>query len=78
MNIRHIRRPRIPPELAEAGWALDRLPGGHWWCVHSTSGSETRIWPAPGPAIEDAWRQAEPDHELLLKREHEQRKRGNA
>lgn len=65
--IRRLRPPRIPRALAAAGWALDCLPGGYWWCIHAVSGAETHIYGAAGPAIEEAWRIAEPDHERLVK-----------
>jgi hypothetical protein len=74
MSFRRLARPTTPPELAECGWQLARLPGGHWWCIHAASETETHIYTAPGPAIEEAWHYAEPDHELLLKRERERRR----
>lgn len=69
--IRLLRRPRTPPMLAECGWYLARLPGGHWWCVHAGAELETHIYTAPGPAIEEATQVAEPDHERVGKRERE-------
>jgi hypothetical protein len=71
MTFRRLTRPRIPPALHEAGWALASLPGGHWWCVHAGAELETHIYTAPGPAIEEALGLAEPDHERIGKRNRE-------
>ena len=70
-RFRPLRRPCTPPALAECGWALARLPGGHWWCVHETAELETHIYTAPGPAIEEAIALAEPDHERIGKQDRE-------
>lgn len=67
MTIRRLTRPRTPRLLAEAGWQLASLPGGHWWCVHSATETETPIATSPGRAIVAALLIAEPDHERLNK-----------
>jgi len=68
--IRRLKRARIPSELHEAGWRLHHGPYG-WQCLH-LRGHYTLPHPAPGSAIEEAWHEAEPDHDRLLKRQREQ------
>lgn len=75
MTIPRLTRPRTPRLLAEAGWQLASLPGGHWWCVHAGTETETPIATSPGRAIEAALRIAEPDHERLNKWSREEARR---
>lgn len=70
-HFRPLRRPTTPRDLAECGWYLARLPGDHWRCVHEGAELETHIYTTPGPAIEEAWHVAEPDHERIGKRDRE-------
>jgi hypothetical protein len=65
--IRRLTPPTIPPELAAQGWALDRLPGGYYWCINSLIGDETYIYDAPGKAIEHCWRLFDPHYERINK-----------
>ena len=63
--IRRLTPPQIPPALSEAGWRLHYGPYG-WQCV-TRMGQATHCHSAPGRAIEEAWRAAEPDYERLNK-----------
>ena len=71
MSFRRLTRVTTPPMLAECGWSLARLPGGHWWCIHEGAELETHIYTAAGPAIEEATALAEPDHERIGKSNRE-------